>query len=339
MDNNEKQALAQSLTTMGLLKPGAEFTATNLTGGVSCDVYKVEFPSAPTVVVKRALPQLRVKAEWLAPPERSVAEVSWLRLAGKIDPTTAPEIAGEDHAHYMFAMRFLEPKDYPLWKAELRDGHIDVDFAAVTGRKLARIHAETAGKPDVAAAFDNGEQFFALRLDAYLLFTAGRHPDIAPKIRAVVDGIARARIALMQGDISPKNILVGKSGPVFLDAETACYGDPVFDTAFCINHLLLKCVWHPEHRRRYLESFLALKNAYLDGVTWEARAETEKRIAILLAMLLLARIDGKSPVEYITDDASRALVRGIARDLIVREVESLNAIAKQWGQEMDRRYA
>ncbi len=76
----------------------------------------------------------------------------------------------------------------------------------------------------------------------------------------------------MQGDISPKNILVGKDGPVFLDAETACYGDPVFDLSFCINHLLLKCVWHPEHRAKYLESFLALKDAYLAGVTWEPPA-------------------------------------------------------------------
>jgi aminoglycoside phosphotransferase (APT) family kinase protein len=337
MDNDEKQALAQSLITMGLLKPGGDFTATNLTGGVSCDVYKVEFPDAPPLVVKRALPQLRVKAEWLAPPERSVAEVSWLKLADRIDPTTAPQIAGEDHAHYMFAMRFLEPKDYPLWKAQLRDGHIDVNFAAVTGTKLARIHSETAGKPEIAAQFDNGEQFFALRLDAYLLFTAGRHPDIAPKIKAVVDGIAKARIALMQGDISPKNILVGKAGPVFLDAETACYGDPVFDTAFCINHLLLKCIWHPEHRAKYLESFIALKKAYLDGVTWEPKAQTEKRIAILLAMLLLARIYGKSPVEYITDDTNRAFVRDIARGFIVKGEESLDEIARVWSAKLDSR--
>ena len=274
MEATEKQALAESLVAMGLLKPGGGFTATNLTGGVSCDVYKVAFPDAPPLVVKRALPKLRVTADWRAPPERSAAEVAWLRLAGRIDPTTAPEIAGEDHAHHMFAMRFLEPKDYPLWKAELRDGRIDVEFAALTGKKLARIHSETAGRPEIAARFDNGEQFFALRLDAYLLFTAGRHPDIAPKIEAVVDGIARARIALMQGDISPKNILVGKAGPVFLDAETACYGDPVFDLAFCVNHLLLKCVWHPEHRAKYLDSFTALNNAYLAGVTWEPRAAT-----------------------------------------------------------------
>src|SRR5690606_32164072 len=111
------------------------------------------------------------------------------------------------------------------------------------------------------------------------------------------NGIAKARIALMQGDISPKNILMRDSGPVFLDAETACYGDPVFDLSFCLNHLLLKCVWHPEHRQGYLDSFRALKNAYLARTDWEDRDGLEGRAAQLLAALLLARIDGKSPVE------------------------------------------
>ncbi|HEX3755855.1 MAG TPA: aminoglycoside phosphotransferase family protein [Rhizomicrobium sp.] len=345
MDDGETQALADSLAAMGLLKPDGRFTAINLTGGVSCDVYKVEFPDAPAVVVKRALPKLRVAADWRAPPERSAAEIAWLRLAGRIDPSTAPQIVGEDHAHHMFAMHFLDPKDYPLWKVELAQGRVDVDFAAVTGSKLARIHAETAGRPEIAASFDNAEQFFALRLDAYLLFAAGRHPDIAPKIRAVVDRIAEARIALMQGDISPKNILCGPGragtretkSPVFLDAETACYGDPVFDLAFCINHLLLKCVWHPEHRAKYLASFLALKEAYLKGATWEKPEATGRRAAILLAMLLLARIDGKSPVEYLTGEGDRSFVRETARSFIIKGEESLDEIARVWRTGLDNR--
>ena len=32
----------------------------------------------------------------------------------------------------------------------------------------------------------------------------------------------------------------------------------VFDLAFCINHLLLKCVWHPQYTEQYLASFRAL---------------------------------------------------------------------------------
>lgn len=323
--------LRQSLAAMGLLPPGAAFTATPLSGGVSCDVWEVRIAGSEPLVVKRALPQLRVTAEWKAPPERAATEVAWLKLAGSIVPGCAPQVAGEDLARHMFAMRFLPPQDYKLWKAELAAGHTDAAFAHTVGATLARLHAATAGRADIAARFDNGVQFFALRLDAYLLFTAGRHPDIAPKIRAVVDGIAAARIALMQGDISPKNILIGPdAAPVFLDAETACYGDPVFDIAFCANHLLLKCAWHPQYRSEYLSSFAALTQAWLDGVTWEARAEAEKRTAILLAMLLLARIDGKSPVEYLTAEKDKAAVREAARKLFAAKDVKLREVAAQW---------
>ena len=337
MDATEKAALARSLAAMGLLGPGEDFAAMGLAGGVSCDVYKVEIAGQPAMVVKRALPRLRVAAEWRAAPKRAAAEVAWLKLARRIDPATAPEILGEDLPHHMFAMRFLE--GLPLWKSELAAGRVDLDFAALTGAKLARLHAATADDDAIARAFANGRQFFDLRLDAYLLFSAARHADIAPRIRAVVDQVASARIALMQGDISPKNILCGPEGPVFLDAETACYGDPVFDLAFCINHLLLKCVWHPEHRIKYLESFLVLKNAYLAGVTWEAPSQTEKRAAILLAMLLLARIDGKSPVEYLTAEKDRAFVRETARGFIAQGEESLDTIAEVWRARLEARQA
>ena len=248
--------------------------------------------------MKRALAKLRVAADWRAPPARAAAEVDWFKLVGEILPDAAPRVIGEDLAHDSFAMEYLEPSRHCLWKAELAAGRVAVDFAARVGTDLAKIHAATAGQDDVARRFDHGDQFHALRIEPYLLFTAGRHPDVAPRIRAIAQGIETARIALMQGDISPKNILIGPYGPVFLDAETASYGDPAFDAGFCLNHLLLKCVWHPAFAPAYLESFGALKTAYLDGADWEDRAGLEKRIAHILSALLLARIDGKSPVEY-----------------------------------------
>jgi aminoglycoside phosphotransferase (APT) family kinase protein len=120
----------------------------------------------------------------------------------------------------------------------------------------------------------------------------------------------------MQGDISPKNILCGPSGPVFLDAETACYGDPSFDVAFCLNHLLLKHVWHPEHSALYTESFRAFVHAYRAGVEWEEPDDIEERTAALLPAMLLARIDGKSPVEYLTDEGDKERVRTAARTML-----------------------
>ncbi len=57
-------------------------------------------------------------------------------------------------------------------------------------------------------------------------------------------GTLAAKIALVHGDVSPKKVPAGPRGPVFLDAECAWYGDPAFDLAFCLNHLLLKCLWN-----------------------------------------------------------------------------------------------
>lgn len=310
---------------------------TRLSGGVSCDVWKVERKGAPTLVVKQALAQLRVAADWRAPPARAGAEVDWFKLVGEILPHAAPRVIGKDLAHDSFAMEYLEPSQHHLWKAELAAGRVAVDFAARVGTDLAKIHAATAGRADIARRFDHGDQFHALRIEPYLLFTAGRHRDVAERINTIAEDIEAARIALMQGDVSPKNILMGPFGPVFLDAETASYGDPAFDAAFCLNHLLLKCVWHPNFASAYLESFDALKTAYLKGADWEDRNGLERRVARILSRLLLARIDGKSPVEYITTDADKDFVRDMAKGFLLQEETSLDEMANSWSKTLTQR--
>jgi aminoglycoside phosphotransferase (APT) family kinase protein len=134
----------------------------------------------------------------------------------------------------------------------------------------------------------------------------------------------------MHGDVSPKNILCGPKGPVFLDAETACYGDPAFDLAFCLNHLLLKCVWHPEWQNEYLECFARLASGYRSEITWEAGVEAESRAASLLPALLLARVDGKSPADYLLDERERAFVRTEAIAFLRGEEATLGRIAEHW---------
>ena len=140
---------------------------------------------------------------------------------------------------------------------------------------------------------------------------------------------------MIHGDVSPKNILVGPAGPVFLDAECACIGDPAFDLAFCLNHLLLKSLWNPAARESFNACFEAMAQSYLAGVDWEPAAGLEARAASLLAGLFLARVDGKSPVEYITAEADREGVRRCARGLLIAPPESLKAVLAAWNEELD----
>jgi aminoglycoside phosphotransferase (APT) family kinase protein len=192
---------------------------------------------------------------------------------------------------------------------------------------LARIHAATAGDAAVAAAFATDAGFHAIRLEPYLLATARRHPDLAPRLAGLAERTAATRAALVHGDVSPKNILVGARGPVFLDAECAWYGDPAFDLAFCLNHLLLKCLWVPASAPKFLECFDVLVAAYLRGFS---PAGLEARAATLLPGLLLARVDGKSPVEYLNAEAQKARVRAAARTLLIDPVDTLGAVRATW---------
>ena len=334
--NNEFVDAAATLGEMGLIADGEQFWIRALPGGVSCDVYEIHTKKR-TFCVKRALAKLRVVADWRAPAERSHAEVAWMQLVGGIDPRWVPEILGEDRARHLFVMEYLPPETHPVWKSQLAAGNADAGFAARVGDTVARIHAATAGREDIAYAFANDTQFHALRLDAYLLHTAAKHPDVAKTIRTLAQTVANARIALMHGDMSPKNILNGPEGPVFLDAETCCYGDPAFDLAFCLNHLLLKAIWHPEHAAAYAASFDALMEAYFAKADWEERAELERRTAGLLAAFLLARIDGKSPVEYITSERDKDFVRTLAKEFLNDRQKTLGGMLARWHQALHDR--
>jgi aminoglycoside phosphotransferase (APT) family kinase protein len=273
--------------------------------------------------VKRALARLKVAADWQVPVARNRWEVEWMRVAAAIVPSAVPQILGEDTEAGAFAMAFLPPDRYPVWKALLSDGTATLATAAQVGDTLGRIHAATADRPDLAARFPTDDLFYAIRLEPYLVTAARAHADLAERLLALVTATAKTKRVLVHGDFSPKNILIGPQGPVILDAECAWYGDPAFDLAFVLNHLLLKGVWRPQWRAAYTEMSSALRNAYRAHVAWEPWPALDTRTAALLPALLLARVDGKSPVEYLTDDPAREAVRQFARKNLLQPVATL----------------
>ncbi len=298
-----------------------------LAGGVSSDIWRVDLARGP-VCVKRALPRLRVAQLWEAPVKRNDYERLWLESARRIAPRAAPKVLA--HGEGFFAMEYLDPVRHPVWKAQLHEGRADPSFAAEVGRRLSAIHTGTSSA-EFARVFPTDEIFHAIRLEPYLLATAKAHPDLAARLRALAERTAATHQCLVHGDVSPKNILAGPSGPVFLDAECAWYGDPAFDLAFCLNHLLLKCLWVPRAQATFLECFDALAAAYLQGKALEG---VEARAASLLPGLLLARIDGKSPVEYLTEPAQKDTVRRIARALLREPPKDLREMRKAWHESL-----
>jgi aminoglycoside phosphotransferase (APT) family kinase protein len=339
---------------MGLIGPDDSPPFTALAGGVSSDIYRVDLAAGP-VCVKRALPQLKVSAVWEAPVERNRWEVAWMRTAAAIVPQFVPRVLADDAESRAFAMEFLAPEGHPVWKAQLRDGTIEVSTAAEVARRIVAVHRTTAGDAEVARRFATDAIFHSIRLEPYLLATARRHPDCAGALERLAEVTAANKLALVHGDVSPKNILVqnrGRTpnpaetktgvrpqegrggGPILLDAECAWYGDPAFDLAFCLNHMLLKCLWRPQWRDEYLGCFDALAANYLAGVDWEATDAIEARVARLLPGLFLGRVDGKSPAEYLAEERDKDRVRRVARALLLDPAQKLGAVRDAWRREL-----
>ena len=327
------EEMIQALTRAGLLDRVQDCRFEALTGGVSSDIWKVQTPHR-TFCVKRALARLKVDAEWSAPVERNRFEVDWYRIANQHCPGVAPEVLAHDEDAMLCAMQYLDPASHRLWKSELRDGRVNPAVAAACGQRLVQIHSATADSEAVAARFPRSDIFHAIRLEPYLEATADNHPDLRRELFALSERTAATRRVMIHGDVSPKNILVGPHGPVFLDAECACIGDPAFDLAFCLNHLLLKCLWVPGSHAALLASFQRMAEAYLAGVDWELPGALESRCAQLLPGLLLARVDGKSPVEYLTAPGDKDRVRRCARHLLFAPPECLSQVARAWRQEL-----
>jgi aminoglycoside phosphotransferase (APT) family kinase protein len=320
------------LRRSGLCASGERPRAEPLSGGVSSDIWRVALKSG-TVCVKRALPRLRVSQLWEAPVARNGYEYEWFRIAHRAAPDAVPKVLfrGED----AFVMEYLEPALHPVWKEELRQGRADPAFAAHVGRTLAAIHTATAGREDIARLFPTDAIFYAIRLEPYLAASGRAHPDLRERLDVLAQRTERTKACLVHGDVSPKNILCGPRGPVFLDAECAWYGDPAFDLAFCLNHLLLKCLWVPASRNEFLGCFDTLYCAYLKEALVEAAFDgIEARTASLLPALLLARVDGKSPVEYLTQESQRQAVRRVARPLIASPVETLEQVRQAWQESL-----
>ena len=334
-DRLNAQAIVGTLRQLGIAGASDAVQCRPLEGGVSSDIWLAELPGR-TVCIKRALPRLKVAQLWEAPVARNQYEWEWFCTVERLCPAAVPPLLGRDEKADLFVMGYLDPRAYPLWKTRLRDGDADPAMAAAVGDLLALIHRSTAGDSGIARRFATDASFHAIRLEPYLLATAQVHPDLAPALEQLARITAETKLALVHGDVSPKNILTGPQGPVFLDAECAWYGDPAFDLAFCLNHLLLKCLWTPGAASGFLACFDRLAETYLAGANWEPRERLEARTARLLPGLFLARVDGKSPVEYVTAPEDKARVRRVGRALLARPVDRLALVRHAWEVEIGR---
>jgi aminoglycoside phosphotransferase (APT) family kinase protein len=322
---SDSAALLEQLRRDGHVRsPGARLTP--LAGGVSSDIYLVE-DGRERFVVKRALPRLRVADEWFADVRRNLVEREYLECIRRLCPDAVPRVFFAKPDAGYFGMEHLGA-GFQNWKQLLLAGQFEPAHAARAGHVLGEIHRRTAGNEDLRRRFDTTDSFHQLRTAPYLLRAAERHPELGERIAAEAARLEAARECLVHGDFSPKNLLIGEGRLVVLDAEVAWYGDPAFDVAFLLNHLLLKRLRHAPRGEELADLIFAFWRAYRAARS-EVGGELAGRVAGLLPWLLLARVDGKSPVEYL-DPARQEFVRQFVRVRAAGRVEGLEPLIAGW---------
>lgn len=293
------------LRARGLVTPEMPVEVRQLPGGVSGDVRAVVAPGLDAVV-KRAHSELLVEDDWFADEERLVTEGWALRLAGDLHPDAVPRVIDLDPRTRTLVMQ-RAPRTWSDWRSLLLGGEVDPGVGAHLGRVLAGWHRESRDHPSLLAPFADETSFVQLRIDPFHRTVAIRHPDLTPAIDAVVERLLTRRVCLVHGDFSPKNVLVGPDGHWVLDWEVAHVGDPGFDLAFMLCHLTLKAVHRPADAAAYRETASEFLGAY--------GAAADDELGAGVACLLLARVDGKSPADYLTAP-ERDTVRDLGRSML-----------------------
>jgi tRNA A-37 threonylcarbamoyl transferase component Bud32 len=293
------------LRRRGLVDPATAVELRALPGGVSGDVREVACGGVG-LVIKRAHAALRVQDEWLADEERLITEGWALRLARDLAPGSVPEVLDLDVESLTLVLE-RAPDAWTNWRDDLLAGTVDPAVGERLGEILATWHRLTAERPRLLASFSDRTAFRQLRIDPFHHRIAERHPDLAPSILAVAEDLLGPAHTLVHGDFSPKNVLVGENGLWVLDWEVAHAGDPVFDLAYLVCHLTLKAVHRPQDAPAYRETARRFLAAY--GATPDAR------LAANVGCLLLARVDGKSPADYL-GSVSRARTRELGRAVL-----------------------
>lgn len=322
----DKESVRLILLESGLVKNN-NIEIKSLTGGVSSDIYLIT-DKKNAFVFKQAREKLEVKDEWHADVSRNVTEQKFIDYIQTYIPGSVPKILHRDEERGFFIMEYLGDK-FSNWKNQLLTGKWDAKTVSSASNLLNKIHLLSYGDERVKELFDTANNFVNLRIEPYLITTGNRHSKLKKEFYNEADRLLICREALVHGDFSPKNIMVESDAIKLLDHEVAWYGDPTFDLAFIQNHLYLKTLFHHKKIGRLPDLPGIAWNVYSKNIQPDIMTTIEKRFGKLLLMLMLARVDGKSPVDYLSAN-QKAFIRSFVYDMFDRQIFTPNKLHLQW---------
>jgi 5-methylthioribose kinase len=335
LDIEQPGQLMRYLRARGAISDAETPRIVPLRGGVSSRVVLVEGSGGTAWVLKQALSKLRVSTEWISSPERVHREALGLRcLESLCPPGTVPGLVFEDHEHHVLAMEAV-PQPHEVWKNMLLAGRVDERHVRAFAELLGTIHGRAYEQRDRwADPFVDRSFFESLRLEPYYAYTAAHVSDAAAFIEDLIAVTRDTSLTFVHGDYSPKNVLVRDGALVLLDHEVSHWGDPGFDVGFALTHLLSKAHHLPEHRPAFLtaaRAFWVSYRAQLGGLPW-ADAVEQRAVRHTLGCLV-ARVAGRSPLEYL-DDCERRRQLAVAAAMMASPPPTVDALVGRFGEEI-----
>jgi 5-methylthioribose kinase len=319
----DPQTALDWLRSAGWLSPDVPAVVLPLAWGVSNVVLRVEPHGQPHFVLKQSREQLRTKDPWFSRLDRIWREADALRTLQPLLPSgRIPRVLREDRDNYLFTME-AAPARHTVWKQALLGGDLEASVARVLGEDLARLHTQTAIRPDLCTPFADRQVFIELRVDPFYRRVLQAAPEVQRPLNQMLEQMFASQICLVHGDFSPKNVLLTDQGVVLVDFETVHWGDPAFDLGFFLSHLLLKTVLHRDRFEQAAELSRQFWHGYLAGLD-DGRfhpvltpATIVNRTIPHLAGCMWARIDGTSKIDYLPEPAQQQAVREFCRDLFL----------------------
>jgi len=308
--------------------PSAETpTITRLCGGVSNKTLLLTRPNGESWVIKQALSKLRVQSDWFSDPARIQVEANGLRLLPRVTPHgSITPLLFLDEAQNLLAMEAV-PEPHENWKQQLLDGEIDQQFFRQFAKLLGSLHRESFRlRHELAPVFANKHFFKTLRLEPYYEQSAIVVRPAAPFLRELVAWTLTRSDTLVHGDFSPKNVLLHHNRLILLDHEVLHFGDPAFDIGFSLTHFLAKAFHLPRNRQALLEAarlYWKLYRQEVQEMPWVAHLDF--RAAQHTLASLLARVCGRSPLEYLNQE-ERSIQQRIVMEMIEEDFPTVDEV-------------
>jgi 5-methylthioribose kinase len=317
VDIEDSSQLVSYLRNTGRIDFQEEPILKKLSGGVSNKTVSLQRSRGQTWVIKQALPKLRVRADWFSDPARIDIEANGLRYLPRVAPKgSITPLVFQDTAQNLLAMEAVS-EPHQNWKQQLLSGKVQGELFSRFAELLGSIHREGFRlRHELEPIFAEKRFFKTLRLEPYYEYCAESVPQAGAFLKELVAWTRSRSDTLVHGDFSPKNVLLYGERMILLDHEVLHFGDPAFDIGFSLTHFLSKALHVPEQRLALIAGAQCYWSRYLDevsGIPWVVSLDLHAAKHSLAC--ILARVCGRSPLEYLSDE-ERLIQRRVAIEMI-----------------------